>query len=239
MNQVLNECHAARTARREDGYARPRLLSQFRGELEENGEDGLGLPRRPTEAELDALEAKYRTEMPQVVSEPLGLPMESSAWQLADGTVVSDVDPYADWEARARGEGVEALAAARAARAAAEEDAPLSPAGSLPSPVGRPDSDLGRAIDAAIRDADEALAAIGADAVLERRPVEPSKLWWRCRVTWVRVMCTCAPYWKTPSGAGKSVASSALACYATRGRCHGRTRRVSYPKSPPLDIRTG
>uniref|UniRef100_A0A7S3ZUX3 Tudor domain-containing protein n=1 Tax=Pelagomonas calceolata TaxID=35677 RepID=A0A7S3ZUX3_9STRA len=164
MNQVLNECHAARTARREDGYARPRLLSQFRGELEENGEDGLGLPRRPTEAELDALEAKYRTEMPQVVSEPLGLPMESSAWQLADGTVVSDVDPYADWEARARGEGVEALAAARAARAAAEEDAPLSPAGSLPSPVGRPDSDLGRAIDAAIRDADEALAAIGADA---------------------------------------------------------------------------
>ena len=28
----------------------------------------------------------------------------------------------------------------------------------------------------------------------------------------VRVMCTCAPYWKTPSGAGKSVASSALVC---------------------------
>ena len=31
-----------------------------------------------------------------------------------------------------------------------------------------------------------------------------------------RVMCTCAPYWKTPSGAGKSVASSALACCTTR-----------------------
>ena len=29
-----------------------------------------------------------------------------------------------------------------------------------------------------------------------------------------RVMCTCAPYWKTPSGAGKRVASSALV-YAT------------------------
>ena len=32
----------------------------------------------------------------------------------------------------------------------------------------------------------------------------------------VRVMCTCAPYWKTPSGAGKSVASSALVCCTTR-----------------------
>ena len=159
MNQILNECHAARTARRESEYTRPRMLPQFRGELEENDIDDL--PPRPTEAELDALEAKYRTETPAAVSEPLRLPVDSAAWQLADGTVVSDHDPYADWEARARGEGVEALAAARAARA--EADAPSSPAGSLPSPAGNPDSDLGRAIDAAIREADEALAAIGVD----------------------------------------------------------------------------
>jgi hypothetical protein len=33
----------------------------------------------------------------------------------------------------------------------------------------------------------------------------------------VRVMCTCAPYWKTPSGAGKRVASSALVCATQRG----------------------
>ena len=33
----------------------------------------------------------------------------------------------------------------------------------------------------------------------------------------VRVMCTCAPYWKTPSGAGKSVASSALVYATQRG----------------------
>ena len=61
MNQILNECHAARTARRESDeseYTRPRMLSQFRGELEENDIDDL--PPRPTEAELDALEAKYR-----------------------------------------------------------------------------------------------------------------------------------------------------------------------------------
>ena len=119
MNQILNECHAARTARREreseSEYTRPRMLSQFRGELEENDIDDL--PPRPTEAELDALEAKYRKETPAPVSGPLGLPVESASWQLADGTVVSDVDPYADWEARARGEGVEALAAARVARA--------------------------------------------------------------------------------------------------------------------------
>ena len=158
MNQVLNECHAARMARTQSEYTRPRMLEQFRGELEENDIDDL--PPRPTEAELDALEAKYRTETPAAVSE-LGLPVDSAAWQLADGTVVSDHDPYADWEARARGEGVEALAAARAARA--EADAPSSPAGSLPSPVGNPDSDLGRQIDAAIREADEALAAIGAE----------------------------------------------------------------------------
>ena len=33
----------------------------------------------------------------------------------------------------------------------------------------------------------------------------------------VRVMCTCAPYWKTPSGAGKRVASSALVYATQRG----------------------
>ena len=33
----------------------------------------------------------------------------------------------------------------------------------------------------------------------------------------VRVMCTCAPYWKTPSGAGKRVASSALVYATPRG----------------------
>ena len=37
----------------------------------------------------------------------------------------------------------------------------------------------------------------------------------------VRVMCTCAPYWKTPSGAGKRVASSAFV-YATQ-RCDAAT----------------
>jgi ankyrin repeat protein len=177
MNQILNECHAARTARREreseSEYTRPRMLPQFRGELEENDIDDL--PPRPTESELDALEAKYRTETPATVSEPLGLPVESAAWQLADGTVIQDNDPYADWEARARGEGVEALAAARGARAAAEADAPPSPAGSLPSPAGNPDSDLGRAIDAAIREADEALAAIGADLAAEDGDVEPPR----------------------------------------------------------------
>ena len=106
MNQVLNECHAARTARRESGeseYTRPRMLAQFRGTLEDDPDDD-SLPERPTEAELDALEAKYRTETPATTSE-LGLPMESAAWQMADGTVVSDNDPYADWDARARGEG--------------------------------------------------------------------------------------------------------------------------------------
>ena len=133
MNQILNQCHAARTARREreSEYTRPRMLPQFRGTLEDDPDDD-SLPERPTERELDALEAKYRTETPAAVSE-LGLPVDSAAWQLADGTVVSDHDPYADWEARARGEGVEALAAARAARA--EADAPSSPAGSLPSPA--------------------------------------------------------------------------------------------------------
>ena len=146
------------------------MLSQFRGTLEDDPDDD-SLPERPTEAELDALEAKYRTETPAAVSE-LGLPMESAAWQLADGTVVSDHDPYADWEARARGEGVEALAAARAARAAAEAS-PSSPAGSLPSPAGNPDSDLGRAIDAAIREADEALAEIGLDDAAEPLPESP------------------------------------------------------------------
>ena len=106
MNQVLNECHAARMARTQSEYTRPRMLQQFRGELEENDIDDL--PPRPTEAELDALEAKYRTETPADVSEPIGLPVDAAAWQLADGTVVQDNDPYADWEARARGEGVEA-----------------------------------------------------------------------------------------------------------------------------------
>ena len=122
MNQVLKECHAARTARRESGeseYTRPRMLSQFRGTLEDDPDDD-SLPERPTEAELDALEAKYRTETPAAVSGPRGLPGESASWQLADGTVISDHDPYADWEARARGEGVEALAAARVARARVE-----------------------------------------------------------------------------------------------------------------------
>ena len=144
------------------------MLPQFRGTLEDDPDDD-SLPERPTEAELDALEAKYRTETPAAVSE-LGLPVESATWQMADGTLVSDHNPYADWEARARGEGVEALAAARAARAAAEADAPPSPAGSLPSPAGRPDSDLGRQIDAAIREADEALAEIGLDDAAEPLP---------------------------------------------------------------------
>ena len=171
MNQILNQCHAARTARREreSEYTRPRMLPQFRGTLEDDPDDD-SLPERPTERELDALEAKYRTETPAAVSEPLGLPVHSAAWQLADGTVVSDNDPYADWEARARGEGVEALAAARAARAVAEADAPPSPAGSLPSPAGNPESDIGREIDAAIREADEALAEIGLDDAAEPLP---------------------------------------------------------------------
>ena len=69
----------------------------------------------------------------------LGLPVDSAAWQMATGLSSPINDPYADWEARARGEGVEALAAARVARAAAEADAPPSPAGSLPSPAGHPD----------------------------------------------------------------------------------------------------
>ena len=175
MNQVLKECHAARTARRESGeseYTRPRMLSQFRGTLEDDPDDD-SLPERPTAAELDALEKKYRMETPAAVSEPLGLPVEAAAWQLADGTLVQDNDPYADWEARARGEGVEALAAARVARAAAEADAPPSPAGSLPSPAGNPESDLGRAIDAAIREADEALAEIGLDDAAEPLPESP------------------------------------------------------------------
>ena len=166
MNQLLNECHAARTGRRrgigpDESYARPRRVAQFRGALEEDGADE-SLPRGPTEAELDALEAKHRTETPAGVSEPLELPVEAAEWQLADGTTIHESDPFKDWDARRRGAGVEALAAARAARAAAEADAPPSPAGSLPSPVGRPDSTLGRAIDAAIREADEALAAIDA-----------------------------------------------------------------------------
>jgi len=46
----------------------------------------------------------------------------------------------------------------------------------------------------------------------------PARAWWCCSVMCVRVMCTCAPYWKTPSGAGKSVASSAFVCYMTRRR---------------------
>ena len=97
MNQVLKECHAARTARRESGeseYTRPRMLSQFRGTLEDAPDDD-SLPERPTDAELDALEAKYRRETPATVSQ-LGLPVDAATWQLADGTVVSDVDPYAD-----------------------------------------------------------------------------------------------------------------------------------------------
>ena len=44
-----------------------------------------------------------------------------------------------------------------------------------------------------------------------------SMAWWCCSVMCVRVMCTCAPYWKTPSGAGKSVASSALVYATQRG----------------------
>ena len=60
----------------------------------------------------------------------------------------------------------------------------------------------------------EALAANGLLSRRRNRP-GPSKPWWCCSVMMcVRVMCTCAPYWKTPSGAGKRVASSALV-YAT------------------------
>ena len=77
MNQVLNECHAARMARTQSEYTRPRMLSQFRGTLEDDPDDD-SLPERPTEAELDALEAKYRTETPATTSE-LGLPVESAA----------------------------------------------------------------------------------------------------------------------------------------------------------------
>ena len=59
MNQLLNECHAALTGRRrgigqDNSYTRPQRVSQFRGALEEDGEDE-SLPRGPTEAELDAL----------------------------------------------------------------------------------------------------------------------------------------------------------------------------------------
>ena len=67
-------------ARTQSEYTRPRMLAQFRGVLDEdNGEDESVLPQRPTEAELDALEAKYRTETPATTSE-LGLPVESAAW---------------------------------------------------------------------------------------------------------------------------------------------------------------
>ena len=76
MNHVLNECHAARMARTQSEYTRPRMLAQFRGTLEDDPDDD-SLPERPTEAELDALEAKYRTETPAAVSEPLGLPVEA------------------------------------------------------------------------------------------------------------------------------------------------------------------
>ena len=122
-------------------------------ELEEND---MMIPPRPTEAELDALEAKYRTETPAAVSE-LGLPVDSAA-ATSDGTLVSDTIHMRTGR-QGRGRGRRGWAAARVARAAAEGSS--SPAGSLPVQP-NPDSDLG-AETLAIREADEALAAIGAD----------------------------------------------------------------------------
>ena len=101
------------------------------------------------------------------MSEPLGLPVESAAWQLAGRYSHSRQRSVRGLGSKGEGRGRRGVSSRARGAGGGGGRCPAEPRGSLPSPAGNPDSDLGRAIDAAIREADEALAAIGADLAAE------------------------------------------------------------------------